>query len=231
MSIVHKVDQGSREWYRVRIGKPTASMFHKIVTPTGKLSEQRTKYMYRLIAERLLQESMDDPIHSEWMERGREMEPYAATQFAFLEDCVLEPVGFVTDDTDRIGCSPDRLISGRNEAVEIKCPAPWTQIGRLLDGTDADYKPQVQGQLLVGGFERVHLYSYSDRMPAVHLITLPDPYFQKQLERHVWDFCDQLEDATYRARKMGVYAASPMFETPFEKSAPPPEPKINLLPE
>jgi hypothetical protein len=62
MSKIYRCEQGSMDWYRLRMGIPTASQFHKIVTPGGKLSEQRHAYMYRLIAERLLMESMDQPL-------------------------------------------------------------------------------------------------------------------------------------------------------------------------
>ena len=64
--------------------------------------------------------------------------------------------GAVPSDDGRIGCSPDRTVmekGGRYSLVEIKCPAPWTHIGYLLDGPGADYRQQVQGQLLVTGAE------------------------------------------------------------------------------
>ena len=233
MSIIHRnIEQGSAEWFAVRIGKPTASMAHKIVTPTGKLSEQRHAYMYRLIAERLLLESMDDPLHIEHIERGKAYEPYAAQQFAFLENCELETVGFVESDDGLLGCSPDRLIKDRNEAVEIKCPAPWTQIGRLVDGIGADYKPQVQMQLLVGEFDRIHFYSYQPRMPPFHIITLRDKGYQAILKQHLYDFADELEAKTEKARALGAYQPSPHVVTPHERTAPGREPDaINILPE
>jgi hypothetical protein len=232
MSIIYRdVEQGSMEWYRLRIGKPTASMFHKIITPGGKLSEQRKPYMYRLIAERLLMESMSPAITVEWVERGKEMEPAAVHNFQFQNDVKLEPVGFVTDDTGLIGCSPDRLVKGVNEAVEIKCPAPWTQIGYLIDGPGNDYRPQVQGQFLVGGFERVHFYAYHDRMPAVHLVTLPDPAYLKVMNRLIRDFCEELEYFTDRARRLGAYFPNPGFTTPHEEDMPGPDPLQIIIPE
>jgi hypothetical protein len=212
------------------MGIPTASMFHKIVTPGGKLSEQRHAYKYRLIAERLLAESMDHPISVEWVERGKELEPYAIKNFQFQYEVELEPIGFVTDDHGLVGCSPDGLIKGTNEAVEIKCPAPWTQIGYLLDGLSNDYKPQVQGQLMVGGFDRVHFYAYHDRMPPLHLVTLPDLSFQKIVFRLVLDFCEELDRATERARSLGAYAANPAFTTPHDQAAPAAEPLTIIVP-
>jgi hypothetical protein len=232
MSIIYRdVEQGSMHWYRLRMGIPTSSQFHKIITPGGKLSEQRKAYMYRLIAERLLRESMSPAISVEWVERGKELEPAAVQNFQFQNEVELEPVGFVTDNNGRVGCSPDRLVKNRNEAVEIKCPAPWTQIGYLIDGLGTDYKPQVQGQISVGGFERVHFYAYHDRMPAVHLVTLPDPSYLKILVRLVSDFCEELDYYTERARSLGAYVANPGFTTPHEETAPGPDPLQIIIPE
>lgn len=207
MSKKHFVDQGTEEWHALRIGKPTASNFHKIITPkTGKPSSQARPYMYRLIAERLLNEPMEDAADRvEWVERGKIEQPNAEAQLAFTHNLELEPVGFVTDDAGKLGCSPDALIVGKAEAAEIKCPAPWTQIGYLLDGVGDDYRPQVQGQILIGEFERVHFYSWHGRMPPFYQITNRDDRYIALLEPLLRAFCDELERETERARKLGSY--------------------------
>lgn len=231
MPRIYRCEQGSGEWYRLKMGKPSASNFHKIMTPaTMKPSTQARSYMYRLIAERLLMESMEQQLHVEWIEAGKENEPNAVAQFEFMHGLELERVGFVTTDDGRIGCSPDRLVKDKSEAVEIKCPAPWTMIGYLLDGPGADYKPQVQGQLMVGEFERVHFYAYNTRMPALHIITEPDPAYMKTLGRLVSDFAEELDRMTERARSLGAYAASTSFQTPLEEAAPAAEPLTIIVP-
>ena len=84
---LHRVEQGSVEWYRLRLGRPTSSNFHKIVTPKGEPSKQAPKYLYRLVAERLLNETMDDEIgFVKWVAQGKEQEPYAVKQFEFVND-------------------------------------------------------------------------------------------------------------------------------------------------
>jgi hypothetical protein len=230
VKVYRDVEQGSGDWYRLRMGIPTASMFHKIVTPGGKISEQRHAYRYRLIAERLLQESMDQPIDVEWVQHGKEMEPAAISNFQFQYDLELDRVGFITNDAGLVGCSPDALIKGRNEAIEIKCPAPWTQIGRLLDGLGNDYRPQVQGQLLVGQFDRCHFYSFSDRMPPLLLTTLPDMAYQKIMHRLILQFLEELEAGTARARSLGAYVVHPGYTTPHEEAAPGAEPLTIIVP-
>lgn len=211
MSKVHYVDQGTPEWHMLRLGKPTASMFHKIITPGGKPSEgqQAHLYMCRLIAERLLNEEMDDGIAGriEWVERGKIEEPNAVAQLQFTHNLKLEPVGFVTDDSGRFGCSPDRLVVGKAEAVEVKCPMPWTQISYMLDGPGTNYRPQVQGHLLVGEFERVHFYSWHGRMPPVYLVTHRDEKFIRLMADALERFWADLEAGTNRCRSMGSFAA------------------------
>jgi hypothetical protein len=230
---IHHVAQGSLDWYRLRLGIPTASRFDKIITPTGKASAQATKYQYRLIAERLLRETMDDQIGNvRWIEHGKEEEPNAVAQFQLVNDVELVEVGFITTDDGRIGCSPDRLLKGHHEAVEIKCPAPWTQIGYLLDGPGADYRPQVQGQLLIGRFDLVHFYSYHRRMPPLHVETQPDILFQGLLHDALQRFLDELDERTERARSLGAYVVMPEH-TPLERAYPDAEadPLEIMLPE
>jgi YqaJ-like viral recombinase domain len=217
---VYRVEQGSAEWYRLRAGRPTSSNFHKIITPLGKPSGQAVKYIYRLVAERLLNETMDDELgYVAWIGRGKDQEPNACATFEFLNEVPLEPGGFITSNDGRIGASPDRMVKGGREGVEVKCPAPWTQIGYLLDGPGDDYRPQVQGHLLVADeFKAVHFWSWHPQMPPVHRVTLPDRAFRPLLASALDVFCDNLERATERARSLGAYAVARQLETPSERA-------------
>src|SRR5262245_39055072 len=109
MSIIHRVEQGSVEWHRARLGIPTASQFHRIITPTtGALSKQARPYLYRLVAERMLSEAFEDDLERvDWINAGKMNEPRAARAFMDLTKCTLDRVGFITDDHHRWGCSPD----------------------------------------------------------------------------------------------------------------------------
>ena len=217
MSIHHKVEQNSAAWYALRLGIPTASNFDKLITPTGKPSAQARKYKYRLIAERLLRESQDDEIgFVRHVARGKELEPAAASHFEFVNDIKLERCGFFTTNDRRFGCSPDRLVSGTGEAVEIKSPAAWTHLGYLLDGLDETYTPQVQGQLLVGGFEAVRFLSFHPQCPFFERTILPNRAYMATLSALLEQFADDLERDTERAKRLGVYAVSTEIITPGE---------------
>ena len=214
-------EQYSEAWYEARIGLPTASQFHRIVTPTGKPSRQATAYMYRLITETLLHESMDDYLGSvQWAERGKLIEGDAAAQFEFTHNVELKPVGLVTTDDGAKACSPDRLIAGHHAAVEIKCPAPWTHLGYLLDGPGDDYRPQVQGQLMIGEFEQVVFYSYHPRCPAAEFVARRDEAYIRVMRQLLADFREQLAAALERARALGIFLESHNMQTPMARAFP-----------
>lgn len=214
----YNVAQGSREWYGLRMGRPTASNFHRIITPKGEPSKQAVAYMYRLIAERLLNETLDDDLgFVQYVRDGKEREPQAVATFEFTNELRLEPGGFITSDDGRIGASPDRCLKGMREGVEVKCPAPQTQIRYLLDGPGDDYRAQVQGHLLVADmFQAVHFYAWHPQMPSYHKITLPDRNYQVALRAALSAFCDTLDAMTARAKSLGAYVVTRAIVTPEE---------------
>ena len=75
---VHDMQQGSPEWFAVRRGLPTASMFGTIMAKgrSGGDSKTRQTYLYKLAGERLTGEPMDN-FSNHHMERGHAMEPEA----------------------------------------------------------------------------------------------------------------------------------------------------------
>lgn len=175
--------------------------------------------MYKLCAERLLNESLDDDLgYIQYVREGREREPQAVAMFDFINEVRLEPGGFVTTDDGRLGASPDRLLKGTKEAVEVKCPAPQTMVKYLLDGPGDDYRAQVQGQILVGEFQAVHFFGWHPQMPPFHKVTVPDRQYLGALRGALNAFCDALDVMTERARSLGAYVKTRQVETPFERA-------------
>jgi len=216
-----EIEQNTEEWRRQRMGRPTASNFHLILTPLGKLvdSRERKSYMYRLVAERILGEPMPSRFEgNDDTERGIELEPRAAAALEARLGSQLGPGGMVFSDDGRIACSPDRIhrrwaISQPEgmaravpESVEIKCPAPWTHIGYMIDGPGEKYKPQVQGQILIGGFSRCHFWSYHPRFAPVHVVTEPDEAYLRKMSNALDLFCDQLDQTESWVRRHGNVA-------------------------
>lgn len=211
MREIIQCEQGSPKWKKARLGVATASQFHKIITKKGDPSEQAISYMYRLIAEIRLGEPMEDDISDfYWVKRGVRLEPEAAQQFERDNKVLLEPVGFIVSEDfgKRVGCSPDRLIVGRNEAVEIKCPSPWNHLRYLVEGPGKDYRAQVHGQLLIGEFDAVHFYSYYPGLPSACWITERDSAANKYIKEMVpvlVGFLAQMDKRMERCRKLGVF--------------------------
>lgn len=207
MKIYTGVAQGSDEWKALRLGIPTASNFHKVVTKKkAELSAQAADYALRLVAERLLNMTTESSFSNPWMERGHELEASAVRQYEWQYDVQTVPVSFITTDDGSIGCSPDRLVVDKARvAVEIKCPSPHIHLGYLLDGVTDDYRPQVMGQILVAELERADLYSFHPHCPPALIQTTPDPEYIAKLSDALHKFNDTLAEMTERARKIGAF--------------------------
>lgn len=208
--IVHDVVQGSPEWQQLRAGRPTASNFHKIVTPAKcELSKQADGYMAHLLAERILGYPLDT-ISTAAMETGREREPEAAACYEFQRGVETIKIGICFTDDGRIGASPDRFV-GEDGLLEIKCPNPGTHVSYLLAGASvsADYKPQVQGQLWITGRQYIDCMSFCHRFPeAVFRIERDDSYIAK-LSNAVTQFADELDATLERLLALGCRLPEP----------------------
>ena len=207
---LHPCEPRSEAWYEMRRGIPCTSGFQYIITPLGAptTGERRMGYMHRLIAERLLGYSMEKRERTYWTERGGELEPEAARAFAEKTNYKFEPgSSFITNDAGTLGCSPDYILKSRrhHEALEIKCKAPWNHVEYLLEGPGRDYKQQVQGQLWVGQFHKVHFWAYHPQMPAVHVEVMRDEAFIEKLKVAVEMFLFDLDRETERCRAMGTF--------------------------
>lgn len=190
------MEQRSKEWFRARLGIPTASNFNKILTKSGGPSDQAQGYLCRLLCERLFERSFEESVDTKWMRHGRETEEEAAREFEAVSNERVERVGFVINEDGRWGCSPDRLIVGKDAAMEIKCPSPQKHMEYLVYGPGKDYKPQVQGQMLVGGYNFVYFFSYFPGMPPVLIKTERDKDFIGALRVALNVFSDHLDKKT-----------------------------------
>ncbi len=231
MRIYTDVEQGSGDWYRLRLGIPTASSFDKIVTPKKcELSKSAVGYALKLCSERLLNTPGESFEGIAWMERGKELEPTAVKQYEFTHDVKTFPVGFITTDDGLIGCSPDRLVlSDKKIGLEVKCPSPHVHLGYqlaaagyipetlgVMNAIGDEYKPQVQGQIYVAELDRADLYSYHPSMPPARIETARDAAYIAKLSEALKVFCGTLADMMTRARELGVYQAMAVAKSPAE---------------
>jgi len=187
MPIFHDVAQYSQEHDRLRLGIPTSSNFHKIITPQGKPSKQWREYACVLIAERLLHRKLEF-YNSPAMERGLIVEAEAADWYEFDQDVTVQRAGFITDDRRRMGCSPDRLV-GDEGLLEVKAPLPHTQVEYWLSGEVSErFRPQLQGQLYVSQRSWVDILCWHDVLPKLVVRVEPDEKFITALDRELQIF-------------------------------------------
>ena len=190
--IIHDVEQRSAAWDALRLGKPTASNFDKILTPGGKLSEQWKRYAYHLIAERLLGRPVGT-YTSPAMERGAIVESEARAWYELYNNIDVRRVGFIETDDHRIGCSPDFLV-GEEGLGEIKCPEPAAMVEYLLTGElDKRYKPQIQGQLWVSERKWVDIIAWHDELPRCVIRVERDEEYIEKLGREVLSTCAEID--------------------------------------
>lgn len=163
MQIYRDIEQGTPEWFAVRAGIPTASMYSAVMAKGkgGESSKTRRTYMLKLAGERLTGEPMDNYSNSH-MERGHEHEPIARQAYTFLMGVEPEQVGFIrSGDT---GASPDSLV-GSDGLLEIKSKLAHLHLEVLLsDKVPTEHIAQVQGQLWVAEREWCDFVSYCPRL-------------------------------------------------------------------
>jgi hypothetical protein len=209
MAIIHDMPQGSDEWIAARLGIPTASEFHKIITASkGDLSRQARKYAHGLTVEALLRRPLDKPPGIPWaMARGKELEPLAIQQYSFTNDVEIRRVGLVTTDDGRIGGSPDGLIIGARGGLEVKCTLDDNHMGIFIDGPGEDYKQQVQGNLAVCELEWWDLYAYHPELPAVTIRTYRDEPYITKMGAALIEFLAMRDEMLATARASGFFEA------------------------
>lgn len=153
MIIYDDIVQGTEEWAKLRCGKPTASNFSMLITSTGLPSKSMQNYAITLAAEKYAGKSVDAFAGNGYTDRGTLLEPDAKSLYAFSHDVEVTPVGFVTDDLARYGCSPDGFI-GADGLAETKSLKAENHVKAILyckkhKKCPPDYVQQTQGQIFI----------------------------------------------------------------------------------
>lgn len=183
------VEQGSLEWMQGRIGRPTASRFDAIMTPT-KLKAAKTNYHSELVAEYILQQPIEWGSNA-WTNRGTDEEKDARRYYAIREDVDVEQVGIVLSDDELSGGSPDGLV-GNNGGLEIKVFGAIKHMQHVL-GRESDPIGQVQGLIRLTEREWWDILYYNVSLPKRINRIYRDDKWQAAFGPILDDFLEKLE--------------------------------------
>lgn len=197
LELSQQSEQGSQIWHDVRAGRFTSSQMHllmssgtremtaeelkahKLKNPKSKakliedptiLSRATQTYIRAKVAETLTGHTAEE-VNSAPTRWGDEFEPIAAEYFAEKTGLDFDIVSFVPFG-DHAGGSPDRLIKGTKEILEIKCPynsANQIDYLMLTDQWDLkreypEYYWQCMSNLLFLDSPLCHFVTYDHRM-------------------------------------------------------------------
>ena len=138
-----------------------------------------------------------------WMGRGQALEGKAVDYYEGVRDLDTTVIGFITNDEGTIGASPDRFV-GDEGLLELKCPSEHVHVSYLLTrGVDAEYYPQVQGQLWVTSRKWLDIVSYHPEMPPAIVRVERDDEYIRALSEGVTTFSAALERKAAELREKG----------------------------
>jgi putative phage-type endonuclease len=208
---MHDIEQRSEAWFRIRLGKATASRVADIVARTKSgYSTSRANYAAQLVCERLTGAQTDSYTNAA-MQWGTDHEDEARAAYSLRCDVDVQKVGFVDHPMlEMSGASPDGLV-GDDGLLEIKCPITATHIDTLLSGKVPDkYLTQVQWQIGCTGRAWCDYVSYDPRLSEEKRLFVKrvhrDAERIAELEAEVGKFLAEVEDTI--ARLNAAYPAA-----------------------
>lgn len=207
--VFHDVVQGSEDWFKLRLGLVTASMFGVVMAEgkDGGPSLTRTQLLHRLAGERLTGMPGEETPKTRAMERGKEMEPDAIADYVERTGADLYRVGFVTNFEGLLHCggSPDALV-GYDGGVETKTMRPDLMIPMLLKGASMlpEHRAQVQGYIWLCDRAWWDLKVFYPGMPNFTVRCVRDDAYIREMSQQIEKFNWDLDSLVQRLRKMGA---------------------------
>ena len=176
MKYHYEVEQCTEEWFRLRLGKITASTAKQLLTPTFKIAKNDNvrSIIYQLASERITNR-IERTATSYHMERGNIEEVFArdlySEKYATVKEC-----GFI--ENGLLGYSPDGLV-GDDGLIEIKSRMPKYQVQTIVEGKmPSEYMIQCQIGLMATERKWIDFVQYSNGMELfLERITRDDHLF------------------------------------------------------
>lgn len=174
----------SDEYWQAKKGLPSASNFHRIITPAKwEYAAGAYSYACELIAQEY---DYNYGAHEEYataaMRNGIIMEPEARRAYEFYSGRDVEQVGLCISDCSRFCCSPDGLV-GDEGGIELKHPTAATHVKWLLAGVlPPEHAAQCYGFLLVTKRQWIDFMAWYPGMPQLVVRVTPDEKMLKMAE-------------------------------------------------
>lgn len=167
-----KIEQGSEEWLKARLGVITASNISKVLAKKG--SDTRNGYMAELVGQ--VCTGTSEELNAKALEFGKANEASARAAYQFSTGYNVEEVGFIYGPDNRTGCSPDGLITDLNKGLELKVPFTSRVYIEFLcsDKIKKEYRDQVDFCLWITGFSTWDFVNFNPRMKKnmLHIQTI-----------------------------------------------------------
>lgn len=167
-----KVEQGSQEWLKMRLGKITGTRTKEV------FKSDNLGLIDEMISE-IISEEIEETYTSKEMQRGKDLEPFVREIYTKITGIEIEEVGFcLSEKNDFLALSPDGFTPDRKGAIEIKCPSTKTHVKYIRQAQiPNEYKYQVYSYFLVNEkLEYLDFISFDDRFKV-------KPMFVKRVTR------------------------------------------------
>ena len=178
-------EQYSNEWWKARLGKPSASNAKKLVTSTGLPSKSLKDYGIELANDLYVGEAVDQWEGNVHTQRGTELEAVARSLYELIRGTQIGEVGMFINDGEQYIASPDGVIEDKG-ILEIKCLTATRHTKAILyyakhKKVPSDYCSQLQMQLFVSGYKYAHYMFYHPDLPELIIRVYPDLSFHGML--------------------------------------------------
>jgi putative phage-type endonuclease len=192
------LEQGSPEWLAAKLAVISASRVYDILPGARGYRASRETYMLELLGQIATREY--DEVNAKALEWGKQNEAAARAAFEFETGTTVNEAGFIYGKDKRIGCSPDGLLVGAREGLEIKCPmtAKVHMDFLLNDEIKPEYIAQIQFSLWITGLHRWHFCSFHSKFKSnmIKIKTFEaDPKYFEMFEKEIPLFTAEMDQA------------------------------------
>lgn len=186
------LEQGSDAWFSARCGRATASNFSAMLAKgQGKT---RQSYLLKVAAETLTGKPVETYSNAH-MERGKEQEADARSEYERIKQTMVQEVGLILHDEIMVAASPDFLV-GDDGGGEIKSVIPTVQLETIrAGGYPSEHKAQIQGNIWIGERRWWDFISWSPDLPAplnvyIYRVMRDEEYIANLEKESVLFLCD-----------------------------------------